>query len=117
MIDSPPGSAPIIGAAIRAVRFSRGLTQSDGGQHETGRRRIPAETLIDIARLCGKPLGFFEPAEQSQIAELAETYPARNTLLAGRCASRTTAPMPCCTAKSSDTRLPAIAVSRWASET
>ncbi len=64
-----------IGAAIRAARFSRGLTQSDLAAHlggtratvasyETGRRKIPAETLIHIARLCGKPLGFFALAEQ-----------------------------------------------------
>ena len=45
------------------------------------RRKIPAETLIQIARLCGKPLGFFEPAEQTQIAELAAVYPERSDVL------------------------------------
>ncbi len=74
-----------IGAAIRAARFSHGLTQSDPAAHlgitratmasdETGRRKIPVKTLIHIARLCGKLLGVFEPANQSQIAELAEPY-------------------------------------------
>jgi transcriptional regulator with XRE-family HTH domain len=86
MVDSATSIDSAIGAAIRAARFSRGLTQSDLAAHlgvtratvasyETGRRKIPAETLIQIARLCGKPLGFFEPADQSQIAELAEAYP------------------------------------------
>lgn len=61
-----------IGAAIRAARFSRGLTQDDlavrlgitratVASYETGRRKIPAETLIQIAHLCGKPLNFFDP--------------------------------------------------------
>lgn len=49
--------------------------------YETGRRKISAETLIQIARLCGKPLSFFEPAEQSQIAELAEAYSVRSEAL------------------------------------
>lgn len=86
MVESTSSIDSAIGAAIRAARFSRGLTQSDLAAHlgvtratvasyETGRRKIPAETLIHIARLCGKPLGFFEPADQSQIAELAEAYP------------------------------------------
>ena len=54
---------------LTAARFSRGLTQSDLAAHlgvtratvanyENGRRKIPTETLIHIARLCGKPLGF-----------------------------------------------------------
>ncbi len=87
MIDGSASMDSAIGAAIRAARFSRGLTQSDLAAHlgvtqatvasyETGRRKIPAETRIHIARLCGKPLGFFAPADQSQIAELAEPYPA-----------------------------------------
>jgi hypothetical protein len=37
--------------------------------YETGRRKIPAETLIQIAPLCGKPLGFFEPTEHAQPTE------------------------------------------------
>jgi hypothetical protein len=49
--------------------------------YETGRRKIPAETLIHIARLCGKPLSFFEPTEQSPVAAMAEAYPARNDAL------------------------------------
>lgn len=92
MIDGSTSIDSAIGAAIRAARFSRGLTQSDLAAHlgvtratvasyEIGRRKIPAETLIHIARLCSKPLGFFEPADQSQIAELAEAYPARSDAL------------------------------------
>lgn len=92
MAERPTHIDSAIGAAIRAARFSRGLTQSDLAAHlgvtratvasyETGRRKIPAETLIQIARRCGKPLGFFEPAEQRQIAELAEVYPARSDAL------------------------------------
>lgn len=88
MVESSTSTDSAIGAAIRAARFSRGLTQSDLAAHlgvtratvasyETGRRKIPAETLMHIARICGKPLVFFEPTDQSQIAELAEAYPAR----------------------------------------
>ncbi len=62
-----------IGVAIRAARFSRGLTQSDLAAHleiTCGRpspamrsvgEKISAETLIQIAHLCGKPLLFFDP--------------------------------------------------------
>jgi transcriptional regulator with XRE-family HTH domain len=61
-----------IGAAIRQARFGRGLTQEDLAQrlgitraavasYETGRRKILAETLMDIASVCGKPLSFFDP--------------------------------------------------------
>lgn len=61
-----------IGAAIRAARFSRGLTQEDLAarlgvtratiaSYETGRRKVLAETLIRIAHLCGQPLSFFDP--------------------------------------------------------
>jgi transcriptional regulator with XRE-family HTH domain len=60
-----------IGTAIRAARFSRGLTQDDLAarlgvtratiaSYETGRRKISAGTLIQIAHLCGKPLTFFD---------------------------------------------------------
>ncbi len=92
MIESPTSINSTIGTAIREARFSRGLTQSDLAAHlgvtratvasyETGRRKIPAETLIQIARLCDKPLGFFEPTEQPQIAELAAVYPERSDAL------------------------------------
>lgn len=65
-----------IGTAIRAARFSRGLTQDDLAtrlgvaratiaSYETGRRKIPAETLIQIAHLCGKPLNFFDAQQLS----------------------------------------------------
>lgn len=92
MLGSPSSIDGAIAAAIRAARFSRGLTQSDLAAHlgvtratiasyETGRRKIPAETLIQIARLCGKPLGFFEPAEQSQLAEHAHPHPEHRDAL------------------------------------
>jgi transcriptional regulator with XRE-family HTH domain len=66
-----------IGAAIRAARFSRGLTQGDLAAHlgvtratvasyETGRRKVAAETLIRIARLCEKSLAFFDPLDGQQ---------------------------------------------------
>jgi transcriptional regulator with XRE-family HTH domain len=74
-----------IGTAIRAARFSRGLTQDDLAarlgvtratiaSYETGRRKIPAGTLIQIARLCGKPLTFFD-AQQSEAAPSPEPQP------------------------------------------
>lgn len=64
-----------IGAAIRAARFSRGMTQNDLAarvgitratiaSYETGRRKISAETLMQIAHLCGKPLSFFDADTQ-----------------------------------------------------
>jgi transcriptional regulator with XRE-family HTH domain len=70
MSNVPPLDTTI-GTAIRAARFSRGLTQDDLAarlgvtratiaSYETGRRKIPAGTLIQIARLCGKPLTFFD---------------------------------------------------------
>jgi len=66
-----------IGTAIRAARFSRGLTQDDLAarlgvtratiaSYEVGRRKIPAGTLIQIAHLCGKPLTFFDAQSPSQ---------------------------------------------------
>ena len=88
-----------IGAAIRAARFSRGLTQGDLATHlgvtratvasyETGRRKITAETLIQIARLCGKSLGFFDPLDSQQAATpatnpapIAERLPAEEPAL------------------------------------
>jgi transcriptional regulator with XRE-family HTH domain len=72
MMDDRPSSIDIaIGAAIRAARFSRGLTQGDLAarvgvtraaiaSYETGRRKILAETLLRIAHLCDKPLSFFD---------------------------------------------------------
>lgn len=92
MIDGSTSIDSAIGAAIRAARFSRGLTQSDLAAHlgvtratvasyETGRRKIPAETLIQIARLCGKPLSFFAPTDQLQIAEVSVVYPTRSDML------------------------------------
>jgi transcriptional regulator with XRE-family HTH domain len=79
MSDSPTSIDSTLGSAIRAARFSRGLTQSDLAGHlgvtratvasyETGRRKLPAETLIQIARLCGKPLSFFDPATSDHAA-------------------------------------------------
>ena len=72
MDDRPSTIDTAIGAAIRAARFSRGLTQGDLAarigvtraaiaSYETGRRKILAETLLRIAHLCGQPLSFFDP--------------------------------------------------------
>ena len=80
--DDPNAIDRTLGAAIRAARFSRGLTQQDLAEHlgitratlasyETGRRKIAAETLIQIARLCNKPLGFFEPGSNRQSVQQA----------------------------------------------
>lgn len=79
MSDTSPALDTAIGTAIRAARFSRGLTQDDLAarlgvtratiaSYETGRRKIPAGTLIQIARLCGKPLTFFDAQQQSESA-------------------------------------------------
>jgi len=70
--DRPSDIDTAIGAAIRAARFSRGLTQGDLAarigvtraaiaSYETGRRKILAETLLRIAHLCEQPLSFFDP--------------------------------------------------------
>ena len=70
--DRPSSIDTAIGAAIRAARFSRGLTQGDLAarigvtraaiaSYETGRRKILAETLLRIAHLCDQPLSFFDP--------------------------------------------------------
>jgi transcriptional regulator with XRE-family HTH domain len=78
MSDTSSALDTTIGTAIRAARFSRGLTQDDLAarlgvtratiaSYETGRRKIPAGTLIQIAHLCGKPLTFFD-AQQSEAA-------------------------------------------------
>jgi len=87
LIDDRPSSIDTaIGAAIRAARFSRGLTQGDLAarigvtraaiaSYETGRRKILAETLLRIAHLCGQPLSFFDP-DASTIA----TWPATATV-------------------------------------
>jgi len=61
-----------IGTAIRQARFTCGLTQEALAEqlsitraavasYETGRRKILAETQMDIAHICGKPLSFFDP--------------------------------------------------------
>ena len=82
--DSPSTVDRALGAAIRAARFSRGLTQRDLAEHlgmtratlasyETGRRKIAAETLIQIARLCDKQLAFFEEATNTQGASSVRT--------------------------------------------
>ena len=87
-----------IGVAIRAARFSRGLTQSDLAAHlgitratlasyEIGRRKISAETLIQIAHLCGKPLLFFDPlapqgnATRPTADEMQDEQPALQALI------------------------------------
>ena len=80
MAAGPTSIDIAIGSAIRAARFARGLTQSDLAarlgvtratiaSYETGRRKISAETLIQIARLCGMPLGFFDPTEQAAASQ------------------------------------------------
>jgi transcriptional regulator with XRE-family HTH domain len=86
-MDDRPSSIDIaIGAAIRAARFSRGLTQGDLAarigvtraaiaSYETGRRKILAETLLRIAHLCGQPLSFFVPD-----ANTVATRPAAATV-------------------------------------
>jgi transcriptional regulator with XRE-family HTH domain len=79
MSDTSSALDTTIGAAIRAARFSRGLTQDDLAarlgvtratiaSYETGRRKIPAGTLIRIAHLCGKPLTFFDAQQQPESA-------------------------------------------------
>lgn len=84
MSNVPPLDT-MIGTAIRAARFSRGLTQDDLAarlgvtratiaSYETGRRKIPAGTLIQIAHLCGKPLTFFD-AQQPESAPLPDPPP------------------------------------------
>jgi len=85
MSDTSSALDTTIGTAIRAARFSRGLTQDDLAarlgltratiaSYEVGRRKIPAGTLIQIARLCGKPLTFFDAQQQSESA-LSEPPP------------------------------------------
>jgi transcriptional regulator with XRE-family HTH domain len=79
MSDTSSALDTTIGTAIRTARFSRGLTQDDlavrlgvtratVASYETGRRKIPAGTLIQIARLCGKPLTFFDAQQQPAAA-------------------------------------------------
>jgi transcriptional regulator with XRE-family HTH domain len=76
-----------IGAAIRAARFSRGLTQGDLAarigvtraaiaSYETGRRKILAETLLRIAHLCEQPLSFFDPDASAIAAQPATFIPS-----------------------------------------
>jgi transcriptional regulator with XRE-family HTH domain len=85
MSNVPPLDATI-GTAIRDARFSRGLTQDDLAarlgvtratiaSYETGRRKIPAGTLIQIAHLCGKPLTFFDAQQQPAAAPSPEPQP------------------------------------------
>jgi transcriptional regulator with XRE-family HTH domain len=85
MSDTSSALDTTIGTAIRAARFSRGLTQDDLAarlgltratiaSYETGRRKIPAGTLIQIAHLCGKPLTFFD-TQQQPAAALSEPPP------------------------------------------
>jgi transcriptional regulator with XRE-family HTH domain len=77
MSDTSSALDTTIGTAIRAARFSRGLTQDDLAvllgvtratiaSYEVGRRKIPAGTLIQIAHLCGKSLTFFDARSPSQ---------------------------------------------------
>jgi transcriptional regulator with XRE-family HTH domain len=77
-MNNVPPLDTTIGTAIRAARFSRGLTQDDLAarlgvtratiaSYETGRRKIPAGTLIQIAHLCGKPLTFFDAQQRETV--------------------------------------------------
>jgi transcriptional regulator with XRE-family HTH domain len=86
MSDTSSALDTTIGTAIRAARFSRGLTQDDLAarlgltratiaSYETGRRKIPAGTLIQIAHLCGKPLTFFDTQQQPDLAPQPELPP------------------------------------------
>jgi transcriptional regulator with XRE-family HTH domain len=79
MSDTSSALDTTIGTAIRDARFSRGLTQDDLAarlgvtratiaSYETGRRKIPAGKLIQIAHLCGKPLTFFDAPQQPDSA-------------------------------------------------
>jgi HTH-type transcriptional regulator/antitoxin HipB len=83
----PERAARDLGAAVRAARHARGLTQGDlaarlgltratVASYETGRRAIPAETLLRIARVCGQPLAFFEPPADTRAATAAPQPPA-----------------------------------------
>jgi transcriptional regulator with XRE-family HTH domain len=85
MSDTSSALDTTIGTAIRAARFSRGLTQDDlaarlgltratVASYEVGRRKIPAGTLIQIAHLCGKPLTFFD-AQQPEPMPSPEPLP------------------------------------------
>jgi transcriptional regulator with XRE-family HTH domain len=82
MDERPSTIDTAIGHAIRAARFSRGLTQGDLAarigvtraaiaSYETGRRKILAETLLRIAHLCGQPLSFFDPDTSTSATRLA----------------------------------------------
>jgi transcriptional regulator with XRE-family HTH domain len=44
------------------------VTRATIASYETGRRKIPAGTLIQIAHLCGKPLTFFDAQQQPESA-------------------------------------------------
>jgi len=50
-----------------AVRL--GVTRATIASYETGRRKIPAGTLIQLAHLCGKPLTFFAAQRQPAQAD------------------------------------------------
>lgn len=82
MDDRPSTIDTAIGTAIRAARFSRGLTQGDLAarigvtraaiaSYETGRRKILAATLLRIAHLCDQPLSFFDPDTSTSAARPA----------------------------------------------
>ncbi len=79
-MSAEPGTlGRALGVAVRRARHSRGLTQGDlagrlgvtratVASYETGRRPIPAEALLRIARICGQPLAFFELAREGEEA-------------------------------------------------
>jgi transcriptional regulator with XRE-family HTH domain len=90
MSNVPPLDATI-GTAIRDARFSRGLTQDDlaarlgvtratVASYETGRRKTPAGTLIQIAHLCGKPLTFFDAQQREPMPSPEPLPPAQADL-------------------------------------
>lgn len=85
--ERPSATDTAIGVAIRAARFSRGLTQGDLAarigvtraaiaSYETGRRKILAETLLRIAHLCEQPLSFFDPDANAIAAQPVTIIPS-----------------------------------------
>jgi transcriptional regulator with XRE-family HTH domain len=84
--DQPSATDIALGAAIRAARFARGMTQEDlaarvgitrasVASYETGRRKVSAEVLIQIARACAAPLASFDPSVPSSAASPAMPTP------------------------------------------